>query len=173
MTTPSTPTPGEHAWPDDLTASVGEALANTQLDPVDRAMMKSRLMARVRDESNESNEGNTVTIVKSEDGWEWFSPRVKMKVLRSDPASTSYLLKLEAGAIVWPHRHRQDEECMVLEGEISIGELRVGAGAYHLAPAGMVHQPIRTDVGATLFLRGVMPSIRDLAVRDSIRSVFD
>ena len=171
MNAPSTPPrDDENTWPDDLTEPVGEALASTPLDPVDRAMMKSRLLARVR---ADNNEGNTVTIVKSDDGWEWFSPRVKMKVLRSDPASTSYLLKLEAGAIVWPHRHRQDEECMVLEGEISIGDLRVGAGAYHLAPAGMVHQPIRTDVGATLFLRGVMPSIRDLAVRDSIRSVFD
>jgi anti-sigma factor ChrR (cupin superfamily) len=157
-------------WPEDLVAPVGESLASAKLDPVDRALMKSRLLARVRDENNT---GNTVTIKKSDDGWEWFSPRVKIKVLRSDPASTSYLLKLEAGAIVWPHRHRQDEECMVLEGEIVVGEDRVGAGAYHLAPAGMVHQPIRTDVGATLFLRGVMPSVRDLAVRDSIRSVFD
>lgn len=169
MNTPPSPR-DDHAWPDDLTESVGEALASAKLDPVDRAMMKSRLLARVRDERNE---GHTVTIKKSDDGWEWFSPRVKMKVLRSDPTSTSYLLKLEAGATVWPHRHRQDEECMVLEGEVLIGDDRVSAGAYHLAPAGMVHQPIRTDVGATLFLRGVMPSIRDLAVRDSIRSVFD
>jgi anti-sigma factor ChrR (cupin superfamily) len=157
-------------WPDDLVAPVGDALASAQLDPVDRAMMKSRLMARVRDENNT---GNTVTIRKSDEGWEWFSPRVKIKVLRSDPGSTSYLLKLEAGAIVWPHRHRQDEECMVLEGEISIGEEKASAGAYHLAPAGMIHQPIRSETGATLFLRGVMPSFRDLAVRDAIRSVFD
>ncbi len=168
-TTPNSPIDAEH-WPDDLVAPVSEALAPSSLDPVDRAMMKSRLMARVRDENNT---GNTVTIRKSDDGWEWFSPRVKIKVLRSDPDSTSYLLKLEPGAIVWPHRHRQDEECMVLEGEISIGEERASAGAYHLAPAGMTHQPIRTETGATLFLRGVMPSFRDLAVRDAIRSVFE
>jgi quercetin dioxygenase-like cupin family protein len=144
-----------------------EALDANAIEPIERSLMRSRLLARVRDAAPERS---NVTMEQHDGAWEPFSPRVQIKILRHDPQSTSYLLKLEAGAIIWPHRHHQDEECVVLEGRVRIGELDVGAGTYHLAPSGRNHEPIRSENGAVLFLRGSMPSARDLAPIDAIKA---
>jgi hypothetical protein len=159
-------TPAEEQWPDALTAPVGEALKPITIDPMDRALMRSRLLARVRTEKHASS---SLTIQGSEGDWEPFSPRVQIKILRHEPESTSYLLKLDPGAVIWPHHHRQDEECMVMEGEVIIGDIRASAGTFHLAYAGVDHVPIRSETGATLYLRGAMPSIRDLSKRNALK----
>jgi quercetin dioxygenase-like cupin family protein len=156
----------DDALPDDIGAALSHALAPVPLDPVDRAMMKSRLLAKVKAPIAATG---TTTIPLNDTGWEWFGSRVKIKILRNEPDATSYLLKLEPGAVIWPHHHRQDEECMVMDGEVLIGDVRAGAGTYHLAPSGVDHVPIRSETGATLFLRGAMPTIRDLSKRDALR----
>ena len=122
------------------------------LNPMDIATIRERLHRRIRASA-------AITTVQPEDGaWEPFSPKVTIKILRRDVHTQSYLLKLEAGAVLLPHVHGQDEECMVLEGEVRIGELVVRQGAYHLAPKGVAHEPIRSNGGAVLFLRGAIPS---------------
>lgn len=122
------------------------------LNPMDVATIRERLHRRIRAAA-------AITTVQPEDGaWEPFSPKVTIKILRRDVHTQSYLLKLEAGAVLLPHVHGQDEECMVLEGEVRIGDLVVRQGAYHLAPKGVAHEPIRSNGGAVLFLRGAIPS---------------
>lgn len=152
-------------------ALMAEAVRDAPLDPMAERFMKSRLMTRVRD----LERGAVTNTVRPEAGvWEKFSPRIKMKVLRreADGSSMSYLLKLEPGAFLVPHKHHIDEECVVLEGKVTIGIEVVGPGTYHLAPRGMIHAPIRSEHGAMLFLRGKEPSWRDLAVKEMLRSVF-
>jgi quercetin dioxygenase-like cupin family protein len=132
--------------------------------------MKSRLMTRVRD----LERGAMTHTVSPESGeWQKFSPRIKIKILRreADGSSMSYLLKLEPGAFLVPHKHHIDEECVVLEGQVTIGEERVGAGTYHLAPRGMIHAAIRSEHGAVLFIRGKEPSWRDTAVKETLRAI--
>jgi len=146
--------------PPALAARLADALAADpaapKLDPVDAATMRERLMKRVR-------ASQSLTTIQPSDGeWEPFSPKVLIKVLRRDVHTQSYLLKLEPGASVLPHVHGEDEECMVLEGEVRIGGLRVTAGAYHLAPRGVPHEPITTETGALLFLRGAIPAARQV-----------
>ena len=151
-------------------AHMSEAVKDTPLDPMAERFMKSRLLARVQGHER----GAVTSTVRPEHGeWEKFSPRIKMKVLRreADGSSMSYLLKLEPGAFLVPHRHHIDEECVVLEGEVTIGEDRVGPGTWHLAPRGMVHQPIRSEHGAILFIRGKEPSWRDTAVKETLRAI--
>ena len=153
-----------------VAARMAEAVREAPLDPMAERFMKSRLMTRVRDHER----GAVTSTVRPEAGvWEKFSPRIKMKVLRreADGSSMSYLLKLEPGAFLVPHKHHIDEECVVLEGEVMIGEERVGPGTYHLAPRGMVHQPIRSEHGAILFIRGKEPSWRDTAVKETLRAI--
>ena len=123
-----------------------------KLDALDAATIRERVLKRVR-----RIEGDLTTIQADEGVWESFSPKVKIKVLHRDVDTQSYLLKLEPGAVVLPHVHGQDEECMVLEGEVRIGNLVVKAGAYHLAPRGVSHEPISSENGALLFLRGAIP----------------
>jgi anti-sigma factor ChrR (cupin superfamily) len=98
------------------------------------------------------------TIQPQEGEWAPFSPKVSIKVLRRDVDTQSYLLRLEPGAVLLPHIHGRDEECMVLEGEVRIGDLVVKQGAYHLAPEGVEHDPISSECGALLFLRGAIPA---------------
>ena len=151
-------------------ARMSEAVREAPLDPMAERFMKSRLMTRVRDVER----GAATNTVRPEHGeWERFSPRIKMKVLRreADGSSMSYLLKFEPGAFLVPHRHQIDEECVVLEGTVSIGDELVGPGTYHLAPRGMVHQPIRSEHGAILFIRGKEPSWRDTAVKETLRAI--
>ena len=147
-----------------------EAVREAPLDPMTQRFMKSRLVTRVRD----LQRGAVTNTVRPEAGeWEKFSPRIKMKVLRreADGSSTSYLLKFEPGAFLVPHKHHIDEECVVLEGMVTIGEDLVGPGTYHLAPRGMIHAPIRSEHGAILFIRGREPSWRDTAVKETLRAI--
>jgi anti-sigma factor ChrR (cupin superfamily) len=78
-------------------------------------------------------------------------------VLHHDGDTLSYLLRLEAGAALPAHRHPQDEECLVLEGEMHIGELVVPTGGYHLGRKGVLHDRLTSPAGALIFLRGAVP----------------
>ncbi len=160
----------DETFPQSLAGPMAEAVRTAPLDPMAERFMKSRLMTRVRD----LERGAVTSTVRADQGeWEKFSPRIKMKVLRreTDGSSMSYLLKLEPGALLVPHKHAMDEECVVLEGEVMIGDELVGPGSYHLAPRGMVHQPIRSEHGAILFVRGKEPSWRDTAVKETLRAI--
>ena len=141
--------------PQPLEAQLLEALqplGDARLPAMDAATIRDRLRRRIR-------ETQAITTVQPDEGnWTPFSPKVSIKVLRRDVDTQSYLLKLEPGAVLLPHVHDHDEECMVLEGEVRIGDLVVRQGAYHLAPKGVPHEPIRSANGAVLFLRGAIPS---------------
>ncbi|MEO8754816.1 MAG: cupin domain-containing protein [Casimicrobiaceae bacterium] len=126
------------------------------LDALDATMMRERIIRRVR-------AGGSLTTIQPEDGeWTRFSPKVSIKILRRDADTQTYLLRLEPGAVVLPHVHGADEECMVLEGEVRIGDLVVRRGAYHLAPAGVPHEPISSESGALLMLRGAIPAAKQV-----------
>lgn len=121
--------------------------------PVAALDLKRRLMDRVAD-ADQSH----VTIPPAGGRWQAFMPGVCIKVLREDGLTLTYLLRLDAGAAIPAHRHPADEECVVLEGSVRLGTHGVmGPGTYHLAHKGALHPAIRTDAGATLFLRGAIP----------------
>ena len=135
-----------------LVEALPATAADAPLGALDAATIRERLVKRIR-------AANGLTTIRAGEGeWEPFSPKVKIKVLHRDVSTQSYLLRLEPGAVVLPHVHGQDEECMVLEGEVRIGALVVKAGAYHLAPRGVSHEPISSENGALLFLRGSIPA---------------
>lgn len=120
--------------------------------------IKRRLIERVADRDHRQR---TVPIGRA--GWRPFAPGIRIKVLRRRQRVLSYLLHFEPGAALPAHRHPMDEECVVLEGVLQIGSrVRVGAGSYHLARRGALHATIRTETGATVFLRGAVPHPRHL-----------
>jgi quercetin dioxygenase-like cupin family protein len=43
------------------------------------------------------------------------------------------LIRMQPGLVVVGHRHTQEEECLVLEGEVFIGDYRLGQGDMHVA----------------------------------------
>ena len=99
-----------------------------------------------------------LTVQQGDEGWQPFLQDISMKLLYEDGNTLSYLLRLAPGAVLPAHRHVQDEECMVLEGELRIGDsLTIKAGGYHLARGGVLHAPITSAKGALIFLRGAAP----------------
>lgn len=130
----------------DSTSSAGADAPRTQA-------IRRRLLERVADA-----ETSHLTVGADEGDWQPFLDGVQIKVLREHAGVLSYLLKLEPGASLPPHRHPVDEECLVLEGRLRVGShLEIGPGGYHLAHEGALHATVRSDAGATVFLRGAVP----------------
>lgn len=115
--------------------------------------IRRRLMERVADADS-----SHLTIQGDEGDWQPFLEGVTIKLLREHAGALSYLLRLAPGAALPPHRHPQDEECIVLEGWLRVGsQLEIGPGSYHLAHGGALHATIASATGATIFLRGAVP----------------
>jgi anti-sigma factor ChrR (cupin superfamily) len=136
---------------------VDRLAANTASEPVTPAVaarIKHRLMERIA-----QTESGHLTVPAAADTWQPFNKGVEIKVLHEDGGVMSYLLRLAPGAAIDAHRHGIDEECVVLEGTVQIGEsLVVHAGGFHMAHRDTLHARITTVDGATLFLRGEVPT---------------
>ncbi len=121
--------------------------------PVGAPAIRRRLMDRVAD-----TDTSHLTIAGDEGEWRPLLAGVAIKVLREQAGVLSYLLRLDPGATLPPHRHPQDEECIVLQGRVRVGaQIEIGPGGYHLAHRGALHATIGTETGAILFLRGAVP----------------
>lgn len=100
--------------------------------------------------------GDQSTTVFATDrlGWVERAPGVSIQLLQSDGRLASYFCRVDAGAEMEGHLHEDDEECLMIEGDLFLGDLLLRAGDYQLAPAGTRHGRISSDVGALLFVRG-------------------
>lgn len=85
-------------------------------------------------------------------------PGVTARLLHLDTATKRFsaIVKLEPGARIPPHTHDGLEECLVLEGELILGEVRMRPGDYQWAEDGTDHVEQWTDVGATVLISGPM-----------------
>jgi quercetin dioxygenase-like cupin family protein len=98
------------------------------------------------------------------DGWQapgaWINNRSGVQVLplAAHRHVVSMLVRFEAGAGVPDHGHEIDEDCLVLAGEMFLGDILLRAGDYQLAPAGGSHFGETSDVGATFFFHGALDS---------------
>lgn len=129
-----------------------------QATPAQALAIRRRLLERVAD-ADQSH----LTVDDAAGQWQPFLDGVTIKVLCERDGVLSCLLRLEPGATLPPHRHPQDEECIVLEGRLRVGsKIALGRGGYHLAHRGALHASIATDTGATIFLRGAIPEASQL-----------
>jgi quercetin dioxygenase-like cupin family protein len=111
------------------------------------------------------DEGRTI---RAGEGWVEFMPGIEFKMLYRDETTgaRSLLARLDPGVAMPAHDHGFPEECLVLQGEITIGDITVCAGDYHFAAKGARHGTLTTRTGALLFLRagrrsaGSAPSCR-------------
>lgn len=158
---PRHPTPGrdDAPLPDDILELLSaSAVATTPGDALSIARVKRRVLARIAEEQRTQH-----LTVRAEDGaWQPFGPGLTLKVLHEQGGTMSYLVRLAPGAALPPHRHPVDEECVVLEGMLRIGELEVGAGGFHLGRQDVLHMPIVSEHGALIFLRGATPELAHL-----------
>ncbi len=130
-----------------------DALKPAPMPAARAAALRLRLLSRI----GAGGAPQLDTIHATDGKWRPFLPKVAIKVLRRAAGIQTYLLRLEPGAVLLPHRHPDDEECIVLEGSVRIGEIVACKGDYHLAPKGVEHGAIVSERGALLFLRGAIP----------------
>ena len=147
-------TPAEIFAPQML-ETLAAAIAPTELSQADRTNLHDRIMARVA----AAPPARTYTVRIAEGAWAPAGPGVEIKVLRMDRRQNSQtvMIRMQPGSQIVPHRHNLEEECLVLEGEILIGEHRVGPGDMHIAEPGARHPPIFAPRGALLCIRSEIP----------------
>lgn len=141
----------ERASMDALAEAVAAALEPASIDPRKLTGLRARILAATGGPSHLMTE----TIRGNEIGWQESWPRVWVKVLKRDVSSGIQLalFRLEAGAIMPEHAHTKDEECVVIEGELTIGPLCLRSGDLHVAHLGTRHPAITTRTGALVFVR--------------------
>ena len=143
----------------DVRAWLDHAVPPEPADMAAQARVKKRLLRRIAAQSSASH----LTLPAHAGEWRPFGPGVTMKVLHQDGERLSYLLRLAPGAALPAHRHPVDEECLVLEGEMHIGNIVLGAGGFHLGRRGVLHDRLTSPGGALIYLRGAVPEA-DLAL---------
>lgn len=137
----------------DLLAQILAAIEPEPLDEHSAARIKRKLLRRIAAASTPQH----LTAAPGPADWQPFGEGLSIKVLHESEGIMSYLLRLAPGAGLPAHRHPVDEECVVLEGEVQIGELRVGTGGFHLGRKDILHDSLCSAEGAVIYLRGAIP----------------
>jgi quercetin dioxygenase-like cupin family protein len=100
------------------------------------------------------NHKESESILSHEGDWYEVSDGVFQKDLWAEGNIISRYIRINANTQIAGHEHPLDEECMMLSGDIFLGDILLQAGDYHVAPAGTEHLEITSDTGALLFVRG-------------------
>jgi anti-sigma factor ChrR (cupin superfamily) len=111
-----------------------------------------RILAAV--EADEKGLPGTLTRRAGTGVWAEMAPGVTYTVLFDDPATKrrSMLIRALPGAAIESHPHEHGyEECLVLEGDLVIGDLTLYAGDYHVAVRGSSHPATRTISGCLCY----------------------
>jgi quercetin dioxygenase-like cupin family protein len=130
-----------------------EDLLRDLQDSLAAAVQPAELGAELRDRLRRR------TLREAEAIWIEIAPFVEVRELRRDEVAGTHtsLMRMRPGGFVPGHRHEREEEFFVLEGECHIGTHKLVAGDVHIAPAGTVHEPVTTQTGVLVLLRGEYP----------------
>lgn len=146
---------------DDILEMLALAHEPVEMDSSLVSKIKGNLMQKIT-KSKESEAEGFLTIANSDsDGWIEAFPGGSFKVLKGDPSIPnsllSYLIKLKPGFKTEGHDHPFDEETLMLEGDLTLGDKTFYAGDYHFAAAGSSHGNVSTKSGCIAFMRGALP----------------
>jgi quercetin dioxygenase-like cupin family protein len=142
----------------DIADALADGLAPVELGTAERDRMRTRILKRVA----ATPPSGTETVRAHEGVWRDLAPGVQIKVLHEDPLvnTMSYFVRMEPGAHAPVHTHTQEEHCLVLEGEVTIGEHVMRSGDWHVARPGSTHAHFWSKTGCLLFIRSEMTAHR-------------
>jgi quercetin dioxygenase-like cupin family protein len=133
-----------------------------ELDNQTAASIKQSVMQRIGASPAASGQAAVVSIKRDTD-WISLTKKLQVKLLYEDSTTISWLLKMLPGGRLQPHEHADGaEECMVVEGELSINGVLFKSGDYQIAYPGSVHYEVATENGAMLFLKSPVSRKKDL-----------
>ncbi len=150
------------ALDDDVVEMLGNAITPVEM-PVE---MKSRLRKDILQQVAKENACDTrdyLTIRSADDKWLSPLPGALVKILNREPDSEglegvlSYLFRLEPGFKTVGHSHPVEEECLMLEGDLTLGGLTLYAGDYHRVAPGFIHGEVSSINGCLAFIKGALP----------------
>jgi anti-sigma factor ChrR (cupin superfamily) len=98
------------------------------------------------------------TIDDGEGAWESLGPGIERKLVlvERESGKSSYFIRMGAGSQLPAHLHRQNEYCVVLEGELEIEGETFGSGAFHFVPIGAPHPVLVARTDALFFIHGAL-----------------
>jgi anti-sigma factor ChrR (cupin superfamily) len=130
-------------------------------DSIKQKVLQKIVVSSVSSSAAISN--GLVTSVMRDSPWTALNKKIQVKIVFEDDRTISWLLRMLPGGLLAPHDHADGvEECMVLEGELSINGVQFKAGDYQVAHPGSVHHQVATDKGALLFLKSPVSRKKDL-----------
>ncbi len=89
--------------------------------------------------------------------WQPLSEGVEVKNLRQNGNVVSMLARVAPGLPVLDHGHALDEDCMMLSGDLFLGDILMRQGDYQMAPKGEIHSNSMSESGALFYFHGAMP----------------
>lgn len=101
----------------------------------------------------------SIVITPRSDAWIGMTPGIEVLPLRQENDVMSTLVRFAPGASVADHVHPLNEDCLVLDGELFLGDILLRTGDYQLAPAGGKHFGVASDVGALLFIHSAIDPV--------------
>lgn len=132
-----------------------ESLVNTLLEAVEPQYLRPEravnLRARILDRVQ--RKPDFITVRHQEGVWVTIAPGVSTKLLHRSATAHSFLVRLAPGAAFPAHDHEGEEECLLLEGDATLGEIHATPGDYQVAMSGTRHKTITTQGGALIFVR--------------------
>lgn len=99
--------------------------------------------------------GDLLVVRKDQGGWEETGVagvRVRRLLVDTERNQFTGLIQMDAGAAYPRHVHNGPEECLVLEGDLHVGETVLNAGDYQFAPPGSLHGIQSTERGCLLLI---------------------
>lgn len=149
----------EYAHAMEAISQIADAYAGSM--PAPRKALKERVLDYATGKETSSDhsihDANHYIVRSGKDGWiDSGLPGVMLKVLYADQASDrqTVLVRIEAGVHYPRHRHVGLEECLVLEGDLNMDNVRLKAGDFIVNPDGEIHNDTWTEEGCLLLLTG-------------------
>jgi len=133
-----------------------------------RLLLRSSLPGR--SEFAESPDGFVQRAAEA--GWAPLRRGVDIRPLQTAGGRISMLVRVAAGARVPAHGHDRGEECLMVQGELFLGDVLLREDEYQFAPAGTAHGELASDAGCVLFFCGaidpdlVEPGLAEAAAGD-------
>ncbi len=153
--------------PDSLDTNLTEAItaqlgARTSVDAETRA----RIFQQIEQQIGFANDHQFFAAHGGD--WRILAERVYLKVLMRDDVSgqATYLVRYSPGTSFPVHPQRSSEECMLIAGDLRIGDIDMRPGDLQIAVPGIEHGPLVSQHGALVFVRGLLSRVPEQRAPD-------
>ncbi|MEP6637477.1 MAG: cupin domain-containing protein [Acidobacteriota bacterium] len=138
------------------------ALAFSVADEQPPARLRALLLDRIGDSDSQQpkaakragNANNVLSILASDGEWQELQNGVLLKQLYLDETTgiATSLVRMQPGTALPIHQHIGVEQFFVIEGDCNVAGQTLGAGDYHRAETGTIHETTYTVDGTLLLL---------------------